>query len=582
MFLIILAAIGCLQILVLLFCHWSVYVRCKLTSREVTDPQSAGYVKVVPTPNNGYPEIIKLHNDKDPESGKNILWFTSQKTKYIYDAEEKKQFQPVSFPVDYPFREYQDWKGYTEEKELAKAKDTYGDNSMVLEPPKFAELFMERATAPFFVFQVFCVALWCLDEYWYYSVFTLFMLVTFEATLVQQQLRNLSEIRKMGNKPFSIQVYRNKRWRPIMSNELIPGDLCSILRSSNDNPVPCDMLLLRGPLIVDESMLTGESVPQMKEPIENLDGGKILDVHTDNKLHMIFGGTKVVQHTPPPKTSGGLKGISAIVMVCVCAFVLLSDRGFEQKNFRSLVVISKESPRPRKKSIVWVLLRLGYRQRILAYVLRTGFNTSQGKLLRTILYGVKRVTANNLETFLFILFLLIFAIAAASYVWIEGTRDPTRNKYKLFLECTLILTSVVPPELPIELSLAVNSSLLALTKLGVYCTEPFRIPFAGKVDICCFDKTGTLTSDNLVVEGVAGLPGTGKMSKIDEVPLSTVQVLATCHSLVQLDDTLVGDPLEKATLVAVDWTLTKGDVLIPKRIKSKPLKIVQRFHFASA
>ena len=96
------------------------------------------------------------------------------------------------------------------------------------------------------------------------------------------------------------------------------------------------------------------------------------------------------------------------------------------------------------------------------------------------LSSTERVGANNLESFLFIGSLLIFAIAVSWYVWVKGIERGLK-KSKLLLDCVMIITSVVPPELPRELSLAVNASLVALQNYPIFCTEPFRIPFAGRV-----------------------------------------------------------------------------------------------------
>ena len=60
--------------------------------------------------------------------------------------------------------------------------------------------------------------------------------------------------------------------------------------------------------------------------------------------------------------------------------------------------------------------------------------------------------------------------------------------------------------------------------------------------------------------------------------------IGTCHTLINLDDELIGDPLEKVALQAIEWALTKGDVCVAKKRSSYSIgwKIYQRFHFSSA
>jgi magnesium-transporting ATPase (P-type) len=52
--------------------------------------------------------------------------------------------------------------------------------------------------------------------------------------------------------------------------------------------------------------------------------------------------------------------------------------------------------------------------------------------------------------------------------FLQGLKDESRSKYQLLLRCVLILTSVVPPELPMQMGLAVNTALMALHKVCIY------------------------------------------------------------------------------------------------------------------
>ncbi|ONK67943.1 uncharacterized protein A4U43_C05F5470 [Asparagus officinalis] len=536
---IVLGGLSVFHILVLLFTAWSVDFKCFVQFSKAKDIDSADACKVTPAKFSGSKEIVPLHfrrhvTGSSTSSTKNVddeIYFDFRKQCFIF-SKEKETFCKLPYPTKESFGYYLKSSGHGTEAKVAAATDKWGRNVFEYPQPTFQKLMKEHCMEPFFVFQVFCVGLWCLDEYWYYSLFTLFMLFLFESTMAKSRLKTLTELRRVRVDGQTLMVYRCGKWVKLAGTDLLPGDVVSIGRSSgqngDDKSVPADMLLLAGSAIVNEAILTGESTPQWKTSIAGRSNEDKLSGKRD-KNHMLFGGTKILQHTP--------------------------DKSFHLKTPDG---------------------------GCLAVVLRTGFETSQGKLMRTILFSTERVTANSWESGLFILFLVFFAIIAAGYVLKKGLEDPTRSKYKLFLSCSLIITSVIPPELPMELSIAVNTSLIALARRGIFCTEPFRIPFAGKVDICCFDKTGTLTSDDMEFQGVVILADDVNLeSDATKLPSHSVEILAACHALVFVENKLVGDPLEKAALKGIDWIYTSDEKAMPKKPGGHAVQIVQRHHFAS-
>ncbi|OVA12160.1 Cation-transporting P-type ATPase [Macleaya cordata] len=535
---IVLGGLFALHILVLLFTAWSVDFRCFVQYSKVKDIHRADACKITPAKFSGSKEIVSLHFRK-PLTGSSLpmvdmeeIYFDFRKQRFIL-SKEKETFCKLPYPSKETFSYYLKNTGHGTEAKIVAATEKWGRNVFDYPQPTFQKLMKEHIMEPFFVFQVFCVGLWCLDEYWYYSLFTLFMLFLFESTMAKSRLKTLTELRRVRVDSQTLMVHRCGKWVKLSGTDLLPGDVVSIGRSSGQNgedkSVPADMLILAGSAIVNEAILTGESTPQWKVvSITGRGTEEKLSTKRD-KSHVLFGGTKILQHTPDK------------------SFPLRTPDGG-----------------------------------CLAVVLRTGFETSQGKLMRTILFSTERVTANSWESGLFILFLVVFAVIAAGYVLKKGLEDPTRSRYKLFLSCSLIITSVIPPELPMELSIAVNTSLIALARRGIFCTEPFRIPFAGKVDICCFDKTGTLTSDDMEFQGMVGLTDSVDLeSDMMKVPVRTVEILASCHALVFVDNKLVGDPLEKAALKGIDWIYTSDEKAMPKKGGGDAVQIVHRHHFAS-
>ncbi|KAK5233806.1 hypothetical protein LTR47_004924 [Exophiala xenobiotica] len=217
----------------------------------------------------------------------------------------------------------------------------------------------------------------------------------------------------------------------------------------------------------------------------------------------------------------------------------------------------------------------------LAMVVRTGFNTTKGALVRSMLFPKPSGFKFYRDSFRY--------ISVMGFIAAIGFVASFINFVKLGLAWHLIvvraldlITIVVPPALPATLTIGTNFALSRLRKQQIFCISPQRVNVAGKLDVVCFDKTGTLTEDGLDVLGVrlvqhpeirfgdileethAILPPAhyDRDPTVDyRVNKNMLYAMTTCHSLRLVEDELIGDPLDLKMFQFTGWSFEEGSRL---------------------
>lgn len=441
------------------------------------------------------------------------------------------------------------------DKEVLKRVSIYGKNLIDVKLKPILVLLFKEVISPFYIFQIFSVSIWYSDDYGIYATIIVLMSLLSISMDVYQTRKQEQDLRSMVHSSDVVEVMRNNgELQSIDSEELVPGDV--IIIPPHGCTMQCDAVLMNGTIIVNESMLTGESVPVTKVALpDTSEEQSSLFSLKEHSRHTLFCGTQVLQ-----------------------------TRYYSGRSVK-------------------------------AVVLRTAYATLKGQLVRSIMYPKPVDFHFTKDLFKFVGFLA--CIAACGFAYTVTLMLMRGASWRRCLVRSLdIITIVVPPALPAAMSVGMIAAKIRLRKKQIFCISPSTINTCGAINTVCFDKTGTLTEDGLDFYCVRPVKKEkGERSPEFDTELKSfasnemscygefVKAISTCHSLTRIDGTLRGDPLDlilfKNTGWVLDETVEKGldetarfDVIQPIVVRNVPghfgfeeeieLGIIRQFTFSSS
>jgi magnesium-transporting ATPase (P-type) len=365
----------------------------------------------------------------------------------------------------------------------------------------FKKIFAELRK-PIHAFQILVFAFWIAKSYYIYAfLFLILVIVSFIAHIFEKN--DSKKIIKQLIKTYGPEVRVTRDGQSFMagSASLVPGDLVQI---TGRITLPCDLVLIEGTMDVDESTITGDTVPAQKVAFKGGDSNEALRSSASyiQQENTLIGGTRVL-------------------------------------------------------SVKYAL----------AVVVRTGFNTSRGKVIRTLL-SQKQDTSHSyasdlnrfIITFMICSFINTFAMIMYKIFYLRRSGDPILSFLDLFV-CT------VPPFMPLVLIMPLYIAARRLRKSRIKCTSLLGLMKMGTVDCICYDKTGTMTEESLALYGTIEamrkklIQNNPSFAPMRESPLDmsrdAISVMAACHNLVRVNDQVMGDKLEEALFKRCGYQLER-------------------------
>ncbi|XP_055502195.1 polyamine-transporting ATPase 13A3 isoform X1 [Leucoraja erinacea] len=386
----------------------------------------------------------------------------------------------------------------------------FGANEVEVEVPSVFKLLINEVLNPFYIFQIFSITVWSFNGYYYYGVAIIIMSIISIVTTLHTVRKQYVMLHDMvaAHSTVRVSVCRaDNEIEEALSTDLVPGDILVI--PSNGTIMPCDSVLLSGTCIVNESMLTGESVPQTKislpNPMKTSKGLEDDEIYCpeNHKRHTLFCGTTVIQ------------------------------------------------------------TRFYSGERVKALVVRTGFSTTKGRLVRSILYPKPTDFKLYRDAYLFLLCLVGVAAIGFLYTIIHSILNKVIIA-TIIIKSLDIITITVPPALPAAMTAGIVFAQRRLKKLGISCISPQRINICGQLNLICFDKTGTLTEEGLNIWGIqrvednSFLPSEHNICRESLVKSQFVACMAVCHTLTRIEGKLSGDPLDLKIFEETGWVLEEA------------------------